>query len=139
MTVDTGNALLLVAVPRARGITGDPVAIVEMFLSNKPSILNSIAASGLASEPPTLYALVTSMAVKEDYRRKGCASALLQAVHTSLEDFGADWSALHVNSDNHSAVALYEHAGYHNLGSTDASWRKVLGGKDRTLMVRLRE
>ena len=139
MTVDSGRALLLVAVPRERGVTGSPVAIVEMFLSNTPSVLNAICESGLATEPPSYCALVTSMAVKEDFRRRGCATALLQAVNGSLEDFGTDWSALHVHSDNHSAVALYEQAGYHTLGSPDSSWRKVLGNKERTLMVRMRE
>lgn len=139
MTVDSGRALLLVAVPRESGVTGSPVAIVEMFLSNTPSVLNAICESGLATEPPSYCALVTSMAVKEDFRRRGCATALLQAVNGSLEDFGTDWSALHVHSDNHSAVALYEQAGYHNLGSRDSSWRKVLGNKERILMVRMRE
>lgn len=136
---DPETSIILVAVPTDRGVAGKPIAVVEMFLAQDSRILTSITDAGLASQPPSFYGLITSMAVHEEYRRQGCATALLEAIHSALEDFETDWSVLHVHSDNHRARALYEQVGYHNLGSDSALWQQLVGGKDRTLMVRPRD
>eukprot|EP00892_Ulva_mutabilis_P011967 jgi/Ulvmu1/9142/UM005_0240.1 len=138
LRMDPEIGIVLVAVPTDRGVSGTPVAVVEMFLAQDSRIRTAIAEAGLKSQAPSFYGLITSMAVAHEHRRQGCATALLEAVHVSLEDFETDWSVLHVHGDNHSARALYERVGYHNLGSDSAPWQRLLGGKDRTLMVRPR-
>ena len=139
LTSDPATSIILVAVPTDRGEAGEPVAVVEMFLCQDSRIVKAIKEAGLPFQSPSFYGLITSMAVKQEFRRQGCATALLRAVHSALEGFESDWSALTVHSDNHKAIALYEQMGYHNLGRCQALWQRLLGGKERTLMVRPRE
>jgi ribosomal protein S18 acetylase RimI-like enzyme len=128
----------MVATPREEGAEADPMAIVELFKGDDPEILDRIQSLGLGPAP-SQYAWLASMAVAEERRRMGCATALLDTVHSSLEAFGCEWTALSVYPDNKSAIELYEQAGYLYAGTHGMQWLQALGGRARILMVRPRE
>ena len=83
----------------------------------------------------TSYAYVSSMAVAEQLRRKGVATAMLSAAEQQARLWQQSVLALHVYVENEAALKLYKSFGLESVG-TDPSWKAVFGGKIRTLMVK---
>jgi len=84
-------------------------------------------------EPACVY--LSSMAVSPAARRTGAARAMLLAAQWQAALWGQRHIALHVYADNAPAVRLYSSAGWQSVGR-DPDWRKWLGGKVRSFMVK---
>ncbi|HAL62001.1 MAG TPA: hypothetical protein DCP08_06300 [Chloroflexi bacterium] len=56
--------------------------------------------------------LVSNLAVHPDYRRRGIARRLMEAVIDAVEERRAPWVALEVRRDNRAAKGLYEKLGF---------------------------
>ena len=57
-----------------------------------------------------------NIAVHPDYRRRGIAAALIEALVFSLKARGSRSLKLEVRTSNHPAIALYEGMGFVRLG-----------------------
>jgi ribosomal protein S18 acetylase RimI-like enzyme len=105
---------------------GGPLGVIELTLLADADVLRHLPGSAR-------YAYISSMAVAAASRRRGMASALLDAAHARA----AAWDqpvALHVYDDNATALACYRAAGYEEV-ARDPGWRKLVGGRVRVLMI----
>ncbi len=59
---------------------------------------------------------ISNVAVREQYRRQGIASALIGAMNAYCIDNNAEFITLEVRVSNTPAVDLYEKSGFENLG-----------------------
>jgi ribosomal protein S18 acetylase RimI-like enzyme len=116
-----------------------PVAILELFVDNDESIIDTIEAIAAEGEKPDKYAWLASMAVSKHFRRQGCAKALLDAVHDKLYELDCEWAVLSVYTGNHAAAALYTSEGFMNCGTRGNQFLDFLGSKSSVLMARPRE
>ena len=120
------------------GDNGPPVAVLELFLANNEDVM-AFLPEGAFSPDRSLrkrgYAFLSSMAVDESERRKGCASALLDAAHSVADRWNYGFAALQVYADNAAGIALYEKNGYQQV-NIDPEWRAAFGFKRNVLMVR---
>ena len=57
-------------------------------------------------------ALVANVAVHPDYRRKGIATTLMEAVVERIRKLGGNWVMLQVEADNEGAITLYERGNF---------------------------
>jgi len=129
---------IFVAVPISAGPDAPPVAVLELFLSDDSNVMGHLPPESFAptnSLRKKGYAWLSSMAVATSERRKGCATALLDAAHSVADKWNYGWAALHVFHDNAAGIALYEKAGY-EVAEIDPEWRAAFGFKRRVLMVR---
>jgi len=65
--------------------------------------------------------IVANVAVHPDYRRRGIARALMEAVLDTVESHGAQVVVLQVRHDNDGAIRLYRSLGFYVVGSM-TSW-----------------
>lgn len=65
--------------------------------------------------------IVANVAVHPDFRRRGIARALMEAVLDTVESHGAHVVVLQVRHDNDGAIRLYRSLGFHVVGSM-TSW-----------------
>jgi len=88
--------------------------------------------------------LVANVAVHPDYRRKGIARQLVNAVQEDVRRRGGNEILLQVVRDNEAAIKLYQSMGYNSLGSM-TTWRTSVSrickladvpGKNRAIIVR---
>jgi ribosomal protein S18 acetylase RimI-like enzyme len=108
------------------GSGGGPLGVIELTLLADAEVLRHLPGN-------IRYAYISSMAVAAASRRRGMASALLDAAHARA----AAWDqpvALHVYDDNATAISCYKAAGYEEV-ARDAGWRKLVGGRVRVLMI----
>jgi hypothetical protein len=77
-----------------------------------------VAATTLLTYGPT-SGMVSTVAVRPPFRRRGYARALLAAAHGALRRYGRRWAVLEVLAENAPAIALYRALGY----------RRVRGGE----------
>lgn len=134
----TYTSAIIVAVPVKDGPDGAPVAVLEIFLSNDQAVLKHFpgdAFSPFNTACEEGYGWLSSMAVSNEVRRTGCATALLQAAHDIVREWNYAWTALHVYEDNDAAIKTYESAGYKQV-HIDPIWRAWIGARRRVLMVR---
>lgn len=75
----------------------------------------------LTTKSPQRF-LVANVAVHPDYRRRGIARGLMEAVHEEVRRRGGKEILLQVERDNSPARDLYDSMGYANLGSM-TTWR----------------
>jgi ribosomal-protein-alanine N-acetyltransferase len=75
---------------------------------------------------------VTTLAVMPAYRRRGIAKALLQECEIAL---GTETVRLSVRASNHTAIRLYETAGYQVI---DRWERYYTGGEDALVLEKRR-
>ena len=66
---------------------------------------------------------VTNIAVHPDFRRRGCARAILHALYTEAERRQLEQIVLEVRVSNAAAIALYESEGYVAVGRRRAFYR----------------
>ena len=85
--------------------------------------------------PADEYAYVSCMCVKNEFRRRGVADALLRAAEKVALEWGYDCAALHVFRRNEAAIALYRGRGYEVLDDSCSPVDAMLG-KQRYLMVK---
>jgi len=85
--------------------------------------------------PADEYAYVSCMCVKENFRRRGVADALLRAAEKVALEWGYDCAALHVFRRNEAAIRLYRGRGYEIVDDSYSPVDAVLG-KKRYLMVK---
>ena len=85
--------------------------------------------------PADEYAYVSCMCVKNEFRRRGVADALLRAAEKVALEWGYDCAALHVFRRNEAAIALYRSRGYEVLDDSCSPFDAMLG-KQRYLMVK---
>lgn len=84
-----------------------------------PGALWIYQAGGRAgSGPPDACFYVDSLATAEPFRRRGVAGALLGHAERRALELGLGSVALDTWVDNHAALALYEGAGFRELGRT---------------------
>ena len=81
------------------------------------------------------YAYVASMAVDIPHRRRGVATALLEAAEMRARSWGHQVVTLHVYESNPTALQCYVSTGYVEL-QRDAPWRALLGAKRRVLFYK---
>lgn len=81
------------------------------------------------------YAYVSCMCVREDWRRRGAADALMAAAEKVTKQWGFDYACLHVFQRNAGAIALYRACGYEIVDDQSSTWDTVIG-KQRYLMVK---
>jgi ribosomal protein S18 acetylase RimI-like enzyme len=89
----------------------------------------------LGGAPADEYAYVSCMCVKDEFRRRGCADALMAAAEEVTRRWGYDCAALHVYQKNEAAVRLYERRGYEIVDDRCGVVDKIMG-KQRFLMVK---
>ena len=85
--------------------------------------------------PADEYAYVSCMCVKDEFRRRGVADALLRAAEKVALEWGYDCAALHVFRRNEAAIALYRGRGYEIVDDSCSPVDAILG-KQRYLMVK---
>ncbi len=85
--------------------------------------------------PADEYAYVSCMCVKDEFRRRGVADALLRAAEKVALEWGYDCAALHVFKRNQAAIALYRGRGYEVVDDSCSPVDAILG-KQRYLMVK---
>ena len=90
---------------------------------------------GEGGAPADEYAYVSCMCVKDEFRRRGVADALLRAAEKVALDWGYDCAALHVFRRNEPAIALYRGRGYEVVDDSCSPVDAMLG-KQRYLMVK---
>ena len=59
---------------------------------------------------------ITNIAVKPEYRRKGAATALIEALLKHSAEHNLIFLSLEVRESNRAAIALYEKCGFKNVG-----------------------
>ena len=59
---------------------------------------------------------ISNVAVREEFRKRGIASALIDAMNSYCIDNNAEFITLEVRVSNTPAVNLYEKSGFENLG-----------------------
>jgi GNAT superfamily N-acetyltransferase len=85
-------------------------------------------------EPPGTYALVAELVVRDGFRRKGTARALLETAERYARDAGASELRIEVLSENTPARTLYLREGFTSYKETLAKRLDlplVSGGPDR--------
>ena len=88
---------ILVAVPRSEGPHGRPAGVIEVSLASDEAVIRPIMEYCAAEGKPFevgMYAWVSSMAVAEAYRRRGCASAMLAQAEGLARHWDMDWLGL---------------------------------------------
>ena len=81
------------------------------------------------------YAYIASMAVDVPHRRRGVATALLEAAEQRARSWGHQVVTLHVYESNFTALQCYISTGYVEL-QRDAPWKALLGAKRRVLFYK---
>ena len=66
---------------------------------------------------------ITNIAVHPDFRRRGCARAILHALHVEAEQRKFEQIVLEVRASNAAAIALYESEGYASVGRRRGFYR----------------
>lgn len=89
----------------------------------------------LGGAPADEYAYVSCMCVKDEFRRRGVADALMEAAEAVTTQWGYDCACLHVFQRNAAAIALYRRRGYEIVDDTCGMWDAVWG-KQRYLMAK---
>ncbi|MGA3031788.1 MAG: N-acetyltransferase [Terracidiphilus sp.] len=86
------------------------------WIAEENSQLTGFAIADLkaSSEPPTAY--IQTLEVSPDSRRRGIGAALLRHIESSACEAGAQAIWLHVDTENSSALSLYEAHGYTRQG-----------------------
>ena len=106
--------------------------------ANKRSITNNLKqrlGRWKGGAPCDEYAYISCMCVKDDYRRRGVADALLKAAEIVTLEWGYDACVLHVFTKNSGAIALYQSRGYQVIDDSCSAVDSLLG-KQRFLMVK---
>lgn len=85
---------------------GQLVGFVHVIVQDTPAIPVFV---------PQRYAIVDTLAVKEEMRRAGIGRALMDRVHQWARSKGACAIELHVYEFNKSAIAFYQSLGYATL------------------------
>ena len=80
---------------------------------------------------------ITNMAVSPDYRRRGIAQILMQAMEEYGEDKKVTSYFLEVRQSNAPAIALYEKMGYKNIGIRKRFYEKPV--EDAVIMTKTTE
>jgi len=78
--------------------------------------------AGLASPAGSFQADVNTIAVAENFRRKGLASELLNRLVELATKAGAEQMFLDVRADNHGAIDLYKKFGFTNVEGLLKNW-----------------
>jgi ribosomal protein S18 acetylase RimI-like enzyme len=112
---------------------GSLVGVVEVGVQDEEDVLQHLQRSQLPSNGT--YAYITSMAVAPHLRRCGVGRALLQAAEQQAANWEQELVALHVYENNAPAFKLYERHGL-RCCAKDPSWKGMLGGKVRQLMIK---
>ncbi len=99
------------------------VGTVEVGLRNSPD------------RTKNWYAYISNLAVSNDFRRRGVATALLQECERIAKIWGYTELHLHVMADNQSGRNLYQKSGY-ELVSTDFVWSIVPWNRPQRLFLR---
>lgn len=127
-TVDPESFVMLVA-EDSRNPQQGIVGVIEVTRMTKREV-----SQRLRSPPEQQYAYISSMAVLNEKRRQGVASALLQAA----DEFAKWWEeplALHVYDSNAAAIRCYQAHGY-SQEYKDPGWLAAVGGKVKVVMVK---
>ena len=84
---------------------------------------------GEGGAPADEYAYVSCMCVKDEFRRRGVADALLRAAEKVALDWGYDCAALHVFRRNEPAIALRAAAGTRSWTTRARRWTRCWGSR----------
>lgn len=127
----TNTAKLFDGKSREPSTSGSVVCgVIEVSLLAEKEVLDALKSFNANVE---IFSYISSMCVDPPCRRKGAASALLQAAEKKTKLWRQDQAVLHVYQDNEGAIALYSRAGYEII-QQDASWYSMLGMRPRYLM-----
>lgn len=110
-------------------------------LPGSPPLIGTVEIAAKSPFPfgwgdPT-YLYVSNLAIDDDYRRQGIATALLEACDQLARRWGFSMIYLDVLEDNRGARQLYRRAGYETEG-VRGSWLGYLLGRSRRLLMRKR-
>lgn len=85
---------------------------------------------------PPVYAYVSSMAVRQDWQRRGLAQLLMAHANRMFPRIGITDTYLHVDPDNDTAAHVYKKAGFRKVCdlSVIPSWIFSLAKPECTLM-----
>ena len=81
--------------------------------------------------PETPTAMIGTIAIDAQYRRRGIGHALGNAAHTWLEEMGAENVLTHVAEDNAPSLALFRKLGYN-----ETRREGTLGGARRVILLK---
>jgi ribosomal-protein-alanine N-acetyltransferase len=79
---------------------------------------------------------VLTLAVRPERRRQGLARTLVEAGLAWARSRGADAAFLEVAADNPAAIALYEQAGFRQVGRRRGYYSRAAGGMDALVLRR---
>ena len=78
---------------------------------------------------------IITLAVRPEWRRKGIARTLLDEILRSVREKGAKSLFLDVEEGNRAAIALYEAAGFHQIGRRKLYYRQKDGSYTDALVM----
>lgn len=112
---------------------GNAVGIVELSRQASREVLSNLKKRGTI-DPSSAY--LSSMAVDSSFRRRGVATALIEACESVAQEWGQESLSLYVYEDNTCALSLYEGMGFRVVWR-DPGWRKLVpGARTRLLMLK---
>lgn len=79
---------------------------------------------------------ILNICVSPDYRRQGIGDFLLQHLLIQSRQREVDWVLLEVRKSNRAAIALYEQAGFHEIGER-RNYYPIAGGREDALVLGL--
>jgi ribosomal-protein-alanine N-acetyltransferase len=81
----------------------------------------------LENEDDALFGHIITLNVATKYRRKGVAQTILHETEKILKSRGITECRLEVRQDNTSAIKLYQHLGYQEIGKLERYYGKKHG------------
>lgn len=87
---------------------------------------------------PAVYAYISSMAVRQEWQRRGLAQLLMAHANQMIPRIGVTGTYLHVDPDNDTAAHVYKKAGFRTIvdSSVVPSWIFGLAKPECTLMYK---
>ena len=102
------------------------LTVMRMPAWRWPTVLRHLRASTkITPEPPAHSLYVDALAVSENARRRGVATALLEAAARRARNEGAEGVALDTGLENEAAQAFYEASGFERRGERRAKDERV--------------
>jgi ribosomal protein S18 acetylase RimI-like enzyme len=68
-------------------------------------------------------AYLFSFRIRDEWRRKGIGSFVMQFIEDYLRQNGYSWLRLNVAKENLTAIEIYRHRGYRIMGPDSGTWR----------------
>jgi ribosomal-protein-alanine N-acetyltransferase len=77
---------------------------------------------------------ILNLCVSPDCRRRGVGGYLLEHLMTQARQHAVEWVLLEVRKSNQAAIALYQNAGFHEIGER-RNYYPAIGGREDALVL----